>query len=586
MNTCLEFVKKAMIPCFCALEVIQLQAADVQAGGATNGSEFELRLASDYMPDSFRVQGDPSNREIRSIEIVGKVRQAGDGSGEIWLDPRLAELNAFGDIVKRLGPRPTPVQVKLQYVPDPAGERTKRAGAPRESPVSKGSRLYDIIFPGGDMAGRLKLALAATAGPHRLLVYGRPSRKEQGNEGAPEQILAMFGTPATTSVLPELPLGDDVDLSGFYGAEDGRMHRVEMRGTLGGKGRLGFDINYFGFDSFGNQVLSTAMAYRLHEITVEPTDEADPLGLGRKRYRAIPKDPQYTNRVVLVLGPTETGPHRILVYRGDRVSCIVPALLMYRRLQEGTVSKLAGLPVGEQQAIADLRRTTGHGFRWEVEQGQVVVLDLFSTTRRFPPDGVLARLPQLRSVGFGGGRFPAAGVPDLYRLPQLRCLFFDGTEFEAASLATLKDLTRLEDLTFRDCRGISDEGVKHLVGLIGLKRLSFYTERLHRPSEEGPCVTDAGVAHLAKLAQLQVLALFGHNLSDRSVESLARMRELKTLSLSGHGFTDAGLEKLARLPKLRELRLFETGVTTDAVARLKERFPELKIEAWGLDSHD
>jgi pyridoxine 5'-phosphate synthase PdxJ len=78
----------------------------------------------------------------------------------------------------------------------------------------------------------------------------------------------------------------------------------------------------------------------------------------------------------------------------------------------------------------------------------------------------------------------------------------------------------------------------------------------------------------------------GHDLTDASVPILTGMTELQELALSGHGFTDAGLGGLAELTKLRSLRLFETAVTTNGVAALKARLPQLEIGAWGRDAHD
>jgi hypothetical protein len=288
----------------------------------------------------------------------------------------------------------------------------------------------------------------------------------------------------------------------------------------------------------------------------------------------------------VVLGRTEVGPHRVLLYRGSEVAFIVPVEPAERRHQEISASELTVLSIEEQQAIADLRRTTGYGFRCQIERRQVVGLDFWSNTTDFPPEGVLARLPHLTSIHFGSGQFPTAGLVDLKHLAHLRSLSFGGAEFQAPALGTLKDLTQLEALTFYNCRGITDEGVKHLAGLTQLKSLSFYSEQLFRPREAQWRVTDAGVAQLKRLVWLEHLDLFGHDLSDRSVNVLTGMSELRDLALSGHGLTDAGLDGLARLPKLRKLRLFETAVTTNGVAALKRRLQNIQVEAWGRDSHD
>jgi len=153
-------------------------------------------------------------------------------------------------------------------------------------------------------------------------------------------------------------------------------------------------------------------------------------------------------------------------------------------------------------------------------------------------------------------------------------------------LASLNDLSQMESLTFYNCRGITDEGVSHLVGLTGLKILSFYSEQLHRPPAAQWRITDAGVAHLKRLVRLEDMNLFGHDLSDASVGILSAMTELRKLALSGHGLNDAGLGGLFRPFKLRELRLFESAVTTNGVARVKARLPQLQIEAWSRGGHD
>ena len=588
MITYAEFTMKTYIQTACALALVILSALTGEAGAAPKGPDTELDLQSDYLPLPIRLKGDQSNRENRSIRIVGKVPPEGDGAGEIWLDSERAELNAFGDVVPRVGSAPAPMRVQLRSVAKGAGQTTNHSLPPQDSQASQGFRLYDVVFQGDVLIGGLKLVLGtATLGPHRLLAYGTMPSKEQKSAAVLGHIISLHGDPLITSVLPDAPLGREIDLSGYYAAADGRIHFVGVRGALGGAGRLSLDPNYITFDSFGEPVMSTAMGYQDLEITLRPAEGDDPLGQGRSRYWAIPKNLRNTNRVAVVLGRTETGPHRLLLYRDDQVTFIVPAQLSNRRRQEIVAPELAGLSTGEQQAIADLRKTTGHGFLWQIEKGHVVSLNFTDSTGRVPPEGVFARLPQLQSVQFSGGKFPTTGLADLGRLPQLRTLMFSGTEFQADGLATLKDLGRLESLTFNDCRGITDEGVAHLAGLTGLKTLGLYSERLlRRPPEAGPCVTDAGVAHLKRLIRLEHLDLFGHNVSDASVGILAAMTDLQTLALSGHGLTDAGLDGLARLLKLRELRLFETAVTTNGIAKVKARFPELQIAVWDRDGHD
>jgi hypothetical protein len=482
--------------------------------------------------------------------------------------------------------------VELRYVGTNTGQTTNHptgfGGFLKDSPATRGFRLYDLVFPGGALGSRLQLVLGtATLGPHRLLAYGQASLNREPYLKAPGHIVALHGEPPIMSALPDAPLGREIDLAGYYTAVDGQVHRLEVQGTPGGAGKLAFNPNRITFDPFGEPVAFTMMGYQRHEITLKPEEGADPLGQGRRLYWAVSKDPRNTNRVAVVLGQTEIGPHRLLLYRGDQVVFIVPAQLTERLRQEIQMSEIATLSPGEQQAIADLRGATGYRFHCRIEEGQAVELVLTGDKGTVPPGGVLARLPNLRSVDFTGGRFPAAGLADLRRLPHLRYLFFSGAEFGSNGLAMLKDLDQLESLLLQECRGITDDGVQHLAGLTGLTRLSLYNEEIvHRPPDPQRCVTDAGVAHLTRLTRLEHLDLFGQDLSDASVPILIGMTELQELRLSGHGWTDAGLDGLARLPKLSSLRLFETAVTTNGVAALKSRLPELQVEAWSRDTHD
>ncbi len=355
------------------------------AGTVVPGAGVAVRLESDYIPLAVRLEGDPANREIRSIRFAGKVPLEGDGEGEIWLDPRQAELNAFGDVAQCLRPEPAPVRAELRYTATGAGQTTNQDLATRESQASRSFRLYDLVFLSGGLGGGLQLVLGtATLGPHRFLVHGPAPRNQEGSAKTPGHIIPLHGDPAITSALPDAPLGRKLDLSGHYTAADGRIHRLAVQGTPGGAGSVVFDPNYITFDAFGEGVMSTDMGYQRHEITLQPAEGADPRGLGRRRYWAVSKDSRNTNRVAVVLGRTEIGPHRILLYRGDQVAFVVPAYLADRRRQEIAVAEFAVLSPDEQQAIAELRRTTGYGFQCQIENGQALSLSFTDGNGRLP----------------------------------------------------------------------------------------------------------------------------------------------------------------------------------------------------------
>ena len=59
-------------------------------------------------------------------------------------------------------------------------------------------------------------------------------------------------------------------------------------------------------------------------------------------------------------------------------------------------------------------------------------------------------------------------------------------------------------------------------------------------------VGDAGIEHLASLANLEYLNLYGTKITDKSLEGLARLKKLERLYVWRTGVTDAGVAKLAK----------------------------------------
>jgi WD40 repeat protein len=333
---------------------------DVASGAqsALSGSVTEVRLESDYLPLAIQLKRDPAHREIRSFRIVGKVPLAGDGEGEVWLDTRPADLNAFGDVQRRIGLEPAPIRMGFRYLATGANRGADEPFA--DSRASIGFRSYEMVFPGGALSGSLRLVLGtAHLGPHRLLVSGSVGSEERLEQKgpvyrfrpgsdvpelvpppdrrpqpAPSHILLLQGVPPIKSALPDAPLGDTIDLSGYFTGSDGRIRRLGVTGTPGGNGRLTLDPNYITFDYFGEAVMFTSMEYPQHQITLKPAGDTDPLSQRRRLYWAVSKDPDNTHRVAVVLGRTEVGPHRVLLYRGDQLTFMVPAFLADRRRHE------------------------------------------------------------------------------------------------------------------------------------------------------------------------------------------------------------------------------------------------------------
>ncbi len=94
-------------------------------------------------------------------------------------------------------------------------------------------------------------------------------------------------------------------------------------------------------------------------------------------------------------------------------------------------------------------------------------------------------------------------------------------------------------------------------------------------------VTDAGLAHLAAMSNLQLVEIVpAYNITDVGLSHLAKVKTLQVLRLSDSDkITDKGLEHLAKLVKLRRLYLLDCSrITATGVKKLQAALPKCRIE--------
>ncbi|VTU01755.1 serine threonine protein partial : Serine/threonine protein kinase with PASTA sensor(S) (Fragment) OS=Rhodopirellula sallentina SM41 GN=RSSM_02570 PE=4 SV=1: Pkinase: LRR_6 [Gemmataceae bacterium] len=132
-----------------------------------------------------------------------------------------------------------------------------------------------------------------------------------------------------------------------------------------------------------------------------------------------------------------------------------------------------------------------------------------------------------------------------------------------ASRGTLRDL-------YLNGVVVTDEMCAELAELTALVGLNF--------EREGQTVTDAGLAHLARLPKLDNLWVGGSQVTDAGLKALAGMPRLRSLSLYGTGVSDAGVAALAEIPALGEVILTGTRVTAAGAERLRKALPRCKVE--------
>lgn len=90
-------------------------------------------------------------------------------------------------------------------------------------------------------------------------------------------------------------------------------------------------------------------------------------------------------------------------------------------------------------------------------------------------------------------------------------------------------------------------------------------------------VTDATLAQVAKLKNLQKLHLAQTKVTDAGLKQLKGLTNLEYLNLYGTAISDAGLAELTGLKNLKTVYLWQTKTTGTGLATLKKAMPNLEI---------
>ena len=160
-------------------------------------------------------------------------------------------------------------------------------------------------------------------------------------------------------------------------------------------------------------------------------------------------------------------------------------------------------------------------------------------------------------------------VAKLKRWPKLQALYLQGNTTDAG-LAHLKDLEELQVIRLSGS-GITDASLVNLKELRGLRWLDLDYTR----------ITDAGLSNLKDLKRLQGLRLGHTQITDAGLEILQELKELQVFNLEWTQITDAGMTHIEDLKDLRCLNLYKTGITDATLVRLKglKGLQELNLES-------
>lgn len=125
-----------------------------------------------------------------------------------------------------------------------------------------------------------------------------------------------------------------------------------------------------------------------------------------------------------------------------------------------------------------------------------------------------------------------AGMRHLSEQTTLETLMMRGVKVSGNGLAYLKNLKNLKELNAS--LSMDDASMPQLKNFTGLKRLHLYSN---------PGITDAGIAHIRDLKQIEALSLQFTKITDAALEMIAQLPNVRVLDVRGTQVTPGGAQK-------------------------------------------
>ena len=290
-------------------------------------------LRTDVLLPPLVLPDTPEDRAITALTVQVTFDHADEGRGFLTFEVGTPTVNAFGDVLQG----PITVLPALAITAHPL----------LDDPITP-RRLYSLRLADGRFPDQFALVRGLTPGaPHRLLLRqgALPGRLEHtrspllGVDWGIVQVLPLHDLTTTAGPRDTTPRPPTLHWATLLRGQD----RVIVCGTLGGPALLHRDPNRFNFNAFGDVRGSTQMFRPPQPATLRLLPDLDPTGQGRRLFEAVLTPPPlqagasrdapervrasralfeeqaHQVRYILVVAPTTTGPHRLLIWEHGRV---------------------------------------------------------------------------------------------------------------------------------------------------------------------------------------------------------------------------------------------------------------------------
>jgi len=187
----------------------------------------------------------------------------------------------------------------------------------------------------------------------------------------------------------------------------------------------------------------------------------------------------------------------------------------------------------------------------------------------------LAEMPSVERLQFGfGGQARSEGFEAISKAPGLKELSLSHvTQHFANGSPYAKDLLRNGQLHKDD---LADEGLAHLAKIHNLESLRLRSANF----------TGKGMQAICTLSKLETLSMDSQLLGDEDLQHLKQLRNLTTLHLDCPQFTGEGLSYVVGLPSLRSLQMSVRSVTCEDLVQLRQMTKLQSLELYEVDSND